>query len=684
MGDRNRIGRRKKPSSDQQELDIFQQQLDEVVKEAFAETPAFGDAQEGGNGSFSVCTEGTPTAGMSSMPAAIEDLAEALHDADPTAPLPSADAPLPDVIPARMLNEYVYCPRLFYYEHVEGIFVDNADTKRGKAGHRRVDSGKGELAATEVLADSTPECGTIHARSVSLGSSRLGVTAKLDLVEASAAPDLVSGVAVCPVEYKSGAPREGDEALEIWPADRMQLGLQILLLRDNGYDCQRGILYYRQTKQRVPLEFSPDLESWVIEQAVSARRISKGPIPPPLAASNKCIRCSLNAVCLPDETRLLTELTEKNKADNGCMPTDVIAARKLAVPRRLVPSRDDDRALYLNTPGIHVTQKDARLVVKDGKTVLDEVRLHELSHVALFGNIQITTQAVQSLCEHEIPLTYFSMGGWFYGITHGHGLKNVFTRISQFAKASEPAASLQLARQFVFGKIRNHRTMLMRLHAEPPAPTIARLKHLANSALNADSLASLLGTEGAAAAAYFGEFNGLLKGDDDFLDIDGAPPEPEFRFLFEGRNRRPPTDPVNAMLSLAYSLLAKDCTLAAAAVGLDPYVGFFHQPRFGRPALALDLMEEFRPLIAESTVINCINNRMLRPKHFVRAGQAVNLSQAGRKIFFQAYEQRMNSLITHPIFDYKISYRRVIEVQFRLLSRQLTGEIPDYTAFMTR
>jgi CRISPR-associated protein Cas1 len=141
---------------------------------------------------------------------------------------------------------------------------------------------------------------------------------------------------------------------------------------------------------------------------------------------------------------------------------------------------------------------------------------------------------------------------------------------------------------------------------------------------------------------------------------------------------------VNALLSLAYSLLAKDCTIAALAVGFDPYVGFYHQPRYGRPALALDLMEEFRPLIAESTVLTVIGNRMINGGHFVRAGDAVNLTPAGRKVFFQAYEQRMNALITHPVFGYRVSYRRVLELQARILARYLTGEIPKYEAMVAR
>ena len=305
--------------------------------------------------------------------------------------------------------------------------------------------------------------------------------------------------------------------------------------------------------------------------------------------------------------------------------------------------------------------KDEVLTIKDKDKLIDEVRMRDVSHVALFGNVQISTQAIQSLCEQEVPVTYFSMGGWFYGITRGHAMKNVFLRMEQFRLAREEKTCLALARQFVHGKIRNHRTLLMRNHLEPPDAIIGKLKRASEDALAANSIEELLGIEGAAASQYFQQFGGMVKVEDDLpglgLSVENTK-QRMFNFNFNHRNRRPPTDPVNAMLSLAYSMLAKDCTLAALAVGFDPYLGFYHQPRFGRPALGLDLMEEFRPLIAESTVLSCINNRVVTDKDFVKAGQAVNLTAPGRKRFFQTYEQRMSSLITHPLFDYKVSYRR--------------------------
>ena len=619
----------------------------------------------------------------------------------------------PQQIPARMLNEFVYCQRLFYYEFVEGVFVESADTLRGGAIHQRVDSGNGalpaakkksktekktgdETTATSVAQDTSPqpsprsgegdgEPETIHSRSVQMGSERLGVVAKMDLVESKAEKeDLLTALEVCPVDYKAGAPKEGEEANELWDTDKIQLGLQALILRDNGYTCNEGVIYYRATKQRVRLPITAELENWVLQNIADARRVVTGPIPAPLVHSPKCVRCSLAPVCLPDETRMLAQTALKVEVGVETQPFETPAE----APRRLIAARDDTRPLYLNTQGYRVGCKDEVLVVKEKDRVVEEVRMRDVSHVALFGNVQISTQAIQSLCEQEVPVTYFSMGGWFYGITRGHAMKNVFLRMEQFRLAREEATCLSLARQFVHGKIRNHRTLLMRNHLEPPEAIIGKLKRASEDALTAASIEELLGIEGAAASQYFQQFSGMVKVEDDDLPGLEMPKKDAkqlaFNFNFSNRNRRPPTDPVNAMLSLAYSMLSKDCTLAALAVGFDPYLGFYHQPRFGRPALGLDLMEEFRPLIAESTVLSCINNRVVTEKDFVRAGQAVNLTAPGRKRFFQTYEQRMSSLITHPLFDYKVSYRRALELQARLLAKTLTGEIAEYIPLMTR
>lgn len=643
--------------------------------------------------------------------------------ADPTATPP----PEPE-LSARMLNEFIYCPRLYYYEYVDGVFVHNADTLGGARVHRRVDAGSGKLPPA-IAAETPPtgEAGTvvsppgaatdaeavaeqaarlrgevIHSRSVWLSSLRLNLNAKLDLVESREAGTADGRRSTVPVDYKKGAPREGEDTNEIWDADRMQLGVQMLILRENGYDCTEGVIYYQETRQRVRLPWTDGLSAWIEQTAAQARSCAETrTIPPPLRHSPKCVRCSLAGVCLPDETTLLQELTASPGLKDGASAVELSAepfpldpqvppsrlpgALPPRVVRPLMAARDERRALYLNTPGLWVGIKSERLVVKDKEKTTEEVRLRDVNHLALFGNIQLSTQAVQTLCELEIPVTYFSMGGWFYGLTQGHGLKNVLSRVAQFREAADPAAALAYAKQFIRGKIRNQRTLLMRNHVEPSDAALRRLKQAAEDVLGARTADELLGMEGAAAAVYFAHFGGMIKTDAGGVwSGSGRPPEAWQSFDFKGRNRRPPRDAVNALLSLAYSLLAKDCTLAALAIGLDPYIGFFHRPRAGRPALALDLQEEFRPLIAESAVLTALNNRMLEPSDFLRAGEAVSLTKTGRRRFFECYEKRMNDVLRHPLFNYQVSYRRALELQARILAKTLTGEISHYWPLLTR
>jgi CRISPR-associated protein Cas1 len=576
---------------------------------------------------------------------------------------PAAERALPDYLPARMVNEFVYCPRLFFYEWVEGLFRDNADTIEGKFQHRRVDDKVGELPSPGELGEEK-----IHSRSVTLSSDRYRLIARIDLLEA------VGGV-VTPVDYKHGRPRQTEDGLELWPADKAQLAVQALILRDNGYRCEEGVVYYVQTKQRVRVPFDDALMAETLRIVEEARAVAAaGRIPPPLVDSPKCPGCSLVGICLPDETNRLAASSEPVQL--ALFETAEAPRKEPATVRPLVAPRDDLRPLYLNTQGLRVGRSGEVLQIRDKDALRQEVRIGEICQLNLMGNIQISTQAVQALCEAGVPICYFSMGGWFYGITTGLNTKNVFLRRAQYRLAEEEWFALGVARRLIAGKIRNQRTMLQRNHIEPRAETLLGLRQMAERAERARSLEELLGIEGNAARLYFGDFAGMLKQEED--------EEAPFCFDFEARNRRPPKDPVNALLSLAYSLLVKDLTIACYAVGFDPFWGFYHQPRFGRPALALDLMEPFRSLIAESAVLSAINTRMVTPKDFIRTGHAVALTPEGRKSFFHAYELRMDTLVTHPLFDYRVSYRRLLEIQTRLLARLLEGEIPEYPVFVTR
>ncbi len=578
--------------------------------------------------------------------------------------LVEAKRELPDYLPARMVNEFAYCPRLFFYEWVEGVFEESVDTVSGVIEHRRVDEKASALPAAEDIAEK------IHARSVTLSCERLRVIAKMDLIEAE-------GGVVTPVDYKHGRPLSGDDGPEMWPSDRAQLTVQGIVLRDSGYQCDEGVAYYRKTGQRVRVAF--DEAAMVDAEALIAdawRTALEGQIPVPLEDSPKCPKCSLVGICLPDETRRLFAEEAAEPEQLGLFDMKQRKPVKREV-RALMTPRSELRPLYLNSQGVRVGKSGAVLQVKDDKALLQEARLGEICQVNLMGNVQISTQAVQALCEAEVPICYFSMGGWFYGITTGLNTKNVFLRRNQFRLADQEYFARALARRIVAGKICNQRTLLQRNHVEPKKATLAGMKEMADRAESAGSLEELLGIEGNAARLYFGDFAGMMKVDEE----DGVRP---LAFEMDGRNRRPPRDPVNAMLSLGYSLLTKDLTVACYAVGFDPYVGFYHQPRFGRPALALDLMEPFRPLIVDSAVLTAVNTGMVTERDFVKAGASVALTAGGRKAFFRAYEMRMDTLVTHPLFEYRVSYRRMLEIQARLLARVLDGEIGEYPVFTTR
>ena len=574
---------------------------------------------------------------------------------------------VPDVemvpqIPARMLNEFAYCPRLYYLEHVQQEWSHSADTLDGRLTHRRVDREEGRVPAAADLSDQVK----LHSRSVLVGSEALGATARIDLIETDEGR-------VIPVDYKRGKPP--DVAEGAYEPERVQLCLQGLLLRENGYECDEGALYFAAAQERVRVPFTDELVGRTLALLEEARRVAQsGEIPPPLANSPKCPRCSLVGICLPDETNLLRATADEEgaAAQAACVEP---RARATGEARRLIPARDDRLAVYVQGQGLSVGLKGETLEIRDKGKATSEARLLDTSQLNLFGNVQLSAQALRELAAREIPVLHLSYGGWLTAVTTPPPHKNIELRRQQFAAASDPAVCLQLARSFVSGKIRNSRTLLRRNARELPEGLLYRLAFWRKRAERESPLESLLGVEGTAARDYFSNFSLMFK-------AGGGDRPPAFDF--NTRNRRPPRDPVNALLSFLYSMLAKEMLVALIGVGFDPYQGFYHQPRYGRPALALDLMEEFRPLIADSVVIGLINNGEVRPSDFLTRAGAVALTEGGRRRVLEAFERRLDTLVTHPRFGYQISYRRVFEVQARLLARFLSGEIAAYPPFCTR
>jgi len=595
-------------------------------------------------------------------------------------------------LPVRMLNEYVYCPRLFHLMHVEGRWADNVYTIEGRHVHRRVDQldhvlpdavAAGGLAGSADAGEDRPPAADaakgdegeggdpsapatkkskkqlpagpvgdeppVISRSVPLSSDALGLTAKLDLVSSDCSEAV-------PVETKRGRVPNNPE--RSWEPERVQLMAQGLLLRDAGYACDHGVLYFAGSRTRVDVPFTAELEAdtlrFLREAQLAARSTT---LPPPLEDSPKCNGCSLSGICLPDETLALAVVPRDPQQP------DV---------RRLYPAREHAAPLYVQEQGASVGKSHSKLIIRKDREPIGEARLIDVSQLVLCGNIQVSTQTIHLLCEANVPIVYLSTGHWFNGITFGQGLRNAYDRAAQFRAAADPKQCLSFAQRLVMDKAANQRSLLRR-NANVPDRVLDDLAELPKRAAAAGSLESLLGIEGNIAAIYFQHFAQMLK-----------PRDFDAHWDFTSRNRRPPRDPVNALLSFGYALLAKECTVALLSEGLDPWWGFYHQPRHGRPALALDLMEPLRATIVDSAVITAINTGMVQQKNFSRSAAGCILQPAGRKSFLQAYEARLDQLVTHPVFDYRCSWRTVIRLQARLLARWLRGDVPSYTSVVTR
>jgi CRISPR-associated protein Cas1 len=328
--------------------------------------------------------------------------------------------------------------------------------------------------------------------------------------------------------------------------------------------------------------------------------------------------------------------------------------------------------LYLNEQQAFVKKSDEYLIIQYQDKRKVEVPLAKISQVVVSGDITFTTPALHTLLEKGIEVCFLSMHGHFRGRLSPPVAKNAAVRRAQHRIHINQQAALEVAQACVRGKLENMRVMLMRanrtLQDDAITNAVVAIRNGMQDIPKAATTGSLLGIEGNASAAYFKVFGKMIRGP----------------FTFTHRQRRPPRDPINALLGLSYTLLTHQVSSAIQVVGLDPYIGFLHQTRHGKPALALDLMEEFRPIIADSVVLDVINHRILTPQDFHEELGAVLLKPAARKIFYGKFEERLQEELQHPHFGYKTSYQRCIELQTRLLAKWLTNEIPSYPPLCVR
>src|SRR5467141_625258 len=382
--------------------------------------------------------------------------------------LPLPPPPLrPDqpYLPARMVNEFQYCPRLAYLEWVQGEWADSADTVEGRGAHRRIDRGSGALPEPEQIAEED----RIHARSVTLSSERLGLIAKLDLIEGEDG-------SLQPVDYKRG--RRPHVSAGAWEPELVQLCVQGLILEDNGYSCSEGALYFRESRERVRVRFDDALRSKALAAVHGLRLVAAGGrIPPPLEDSPKCPRCSLVGICLPDEVNFFR---------HGAAPRPLAVDIELALP------------VYVQATPARVRKRGETLVIQTDNDQETTARLIDTSHLVLIGAVDVTAPVLHELMRRDIPVSWYSGSGWFLGHTIGTGHRNVELRTAQYRASFDPAFCLRFARGLVVSKLRNGRTLLRRNTREgtPPDALLASLQRAARGVAEANSLPQLLGVEG--------------------------------------------------------------------------------------------------------------------------------------------------------------------------------------------
>lgn len=328
--------------------------------------------------------------------------------------------------------------------------------------------------------------------------------------------------------------------------------------------------------------------------------------------------------------------------------------------------------LYVADQGAVLAKTDDRLLVRKGRNILRDIPAIRVDRIVLFGNVHITTPAVAYALNEGIDVAFLSSRGTYRGRLQPEWGKDANLRQQQYRVFVDPHRRLLLARQIVRGKVRNMASLCRRQRPRRTTDAlraVARhLVELSEKAARAPSTPSLRGLEGAATAAFYRAFSSLLS--------------PQLGF--QGRNRRPPRDPVNALLSLGYTLLYNTCYATINTVGLDPYLGFFHETRRGHAALASDLMEEWRPLIVDSLVLSLVNHRELGPEQFLSHKGQPRLTKGGLERFLTHYDARLASKIQHPRLQQRISYRRCVEIQTYHLADALRSSKQPYQPFLAQ
>jgi len=588
-------------------------------------------------------------------------------------------------LPVHALHALRYCERLFYLENVEQMRVADGAVFAGRRLHVEIARGEDE---EEPL-------------TLELESERWGLKGKVDCVRRRDGE-------IVPYEHKRGrAARGADGEAEVWASDRVQIVAYAVLVEERtGRRIAEGRVRYHADNVTVRVALDEAARAELVAAIERARELTQTVERPPVTENERlCVRCSLAPVCLPEEARLGLEVradearaceVERKSFDgvqaqsetkfgteseakfetkvegNAGANVETKFERKPKRERlRLFPADDDRRSLHVLTQGARVGRKGDRFEVaaRDEEAQLHPVR--EIGQVVLHGFAQITTQALRLCGEQEIGVHWVTTGGRYMGAWVA-GAGSVQRRIRQYRALTDEAFCLKLARRLAEARARGQLSFLLRASRDAGGTkaiagevieAVSGIRKLLSPLARAGNIDSLRGYEGSIGAHYFSALPYLVTAEA------GASMRPD------GRSRRPPRDRCNALLSYGYALLLKDVANAIIVTGLDPSLGFYHQPRSQAPPLALDLMELFRVPLVDLPVIASINRRQWDANaDFQIAGEQVWLSDTGRKKFIGIYERRKADYWKHPVIGHSLTYSRLIELEVRLLEKEWMNE----------
>lgn len=527
-------------------------------------------------------------------------------------------------VPIGMVAHWQFCPRRAWLESVGERAEYSGQMAEGVAAHERVDEPTTKAAAV--------------IRAMDVRHEALGFHGRIDRVE------MLSHDTVRLIEHKATPVKR---QAQVSDANRIQLALQSMALEDQGLTVADAEVFFSTHHRRVPVEIDRETRAEAAAAVEATRQVMfAGSAPEPLVDDPRCMRCSHAAVCLPEERQ------------------EAEIQRRIWTPD---PAAD---VLHLTTPGSRASLSSRRVVVSKGDEKLASIPVERVAAVVVHGNVDLSGALLREMMWRDLPVVWCTGYGRVVGWSRSASAPNGGARHQQFADSHD--GRIDLARQFVAGKLSNQATILRRFGGDSAAVT--QIRSLAKEAKSCTSERRLFGIEGQAAAVYFSRFTTMLT--PTASDAFGAE--------FPGRVGRGAIDPLNIALNYGYGLLLTEVLRAVISCGLDPSAGFLHSSGRNKPALALDVMEEFRAPLVDSTIIGAINNGELKSSSFTDVLGSHRLTQDGRKKLIAAFERRVSTEFTHPVFGYRISWRRAIQVQARMVLGTIDGTQSQYKAIVVR